>query len=131
MNSKHKGDITEAAVLARLIRLGIPVLMPFGDNRRYDMVIEEGGVFRKIQCKTGRVRNGRLVFNTCSSQWHRSKGKQSYLGHVDYFAVYEPESEQCYLVPVAEVPRDTAYLRLEPTQNGQNKGVRWAHNYQL
>jgi len=29
--------------LAEFLKMGFPVLLPFGDNQRYDMVIEAGG----------------------------------------------------------------------------------------
>jgi hypothetical protein len=40
--------------MAALLRRGKKVLMPFSDNCRYDIVVEENGSFTRIQCKTGR-----------------------------------------------------------------------------
>ena len=42
-NTKAAGDITEAIVLAEFLRAGFSVCVPFGDNRRYDLVVEAGG----------------------------------------------------------------------------------------
>ena len=36
------------------------MLRPVGDNRRYDVVIENGGQFYRVQCKTARWRDARL-----------------------------------------------------------------------
>jgi len=44
-NTKAIGEISEAIVLAEFLKMGFPVLLPFGDNQRYDMVIEAGGRF--------------------------------------------------------------------------------------
>jgi PD-(D/E)XK endonuclease len=52
VDTKAAGDITEAVVLAEFLRAGFPVLLPFGDNRRYDLVVEAGGRFLRVQCKT-------------------------------------------------------------------------------
>ena len=54
MNSKHVGDTSEAQVIAALLKMGKNVLLPFGDNQRYDVVIEEKGKFIRIQVKTAR-----------------------------------------------------------------------------
>ena len=67
MNSKAKGEITEGLFIGKLLSLGYVVLMPFGNNQRYDIVIETNGMFSRCQCKTARYRNGCIVFNTCST----------------------------------------------------------------
>jgi hypothetical protein len=54
---------------------------------------------------------------------------RSYRGDIDAFGVYCPGTREVYLVPIADVPDRAAYLRVEPTRNGQQKGVRWAKDY--
>ena len=41
-DTKGAGDISEAVVLAEFLTAGFPVLVPFGDDRRYDLVVEAG-----------------------------------------------------------------------------------------
>ena len=55
-NTKAIGTISESVVLSEFLKAGFPVLLPFGDNLRYDMVIEAGGRFLSVQCKTARYR---------------------------------------------------------------------------
>jgi hypothetical protein len=52
-NTKSTGDISEAVVMAEFLKAGFPVLLPFGDNQRYDMVVEVSGRLLRVQCKTG------------------------------------------------------------------------------
>ncbi len=40
-NDKTIGERSEAIIMAKLLEVGYGVLMPFGDNRRYDLVIED------------------------------------------------------------------------------------------
>ena len=47
------------------------------------------------------------------------------------FAVYFPDKDTVYMVPVEDVGRTSAMLRLEPPKNGQVKGVRLAASYLL
>jgi hypothetical protein len=94
MNSKEIGNISEAQCIAALLKRGKIILMPFGDNQRYDFVTDEGdGIFCRYQCKTGRINNGCILFSTSSSQAHRGKGKQSYIGQIENFAVYCPDND--------------------------------------
>ena len=64
------------------------MLSPFGDNERYDLVIEEGDEFYRLQVKTARTENGRLQFETRSTgTLTRTIEKESYEGDIEAFAV--------------------------------------------
>jgi len=62
VHPKLVGDATEAMAIARLVQAGKNVLLPFGENRRYDLVIDEGDHFVRVQCKTARLRSGAIRF---------------------------------------------------------------------
>lgn len=54
METHRKGDLTEAVVIAELMKRSVPVSIPFGDNERYDVVAENpDGSLLKVQIKTG------------------------------------------------------------------------------
>jgi PD-(D/E)XK nuclease superfamily protein len=53
--TKLIGDMTEAVVMAEFVKAGFPALIPFGENHRYYLVIEAGGRFLRVQCKTARA----------------------------------------------------------------------------
>ena len=111
------------------------ILLPFGENTRYDLVIDNGGNFVRVQCKTGRLRKGAIVFATTSAYGHHRNPKtarRAYEGQIDCFAVYCPENGGVYLVPAADLPsRSSAALRVEPARNGQSKGIRSAERYEI
>jgi hypothetical protein len=132
MNTKTIGERSEAHVLAALLQAGYVVLLPFGDNQRYDLVIEEGGTFRRVQVKTARRsrRSNAIDFDTCSSQCHRGKGKQDYRGQCDVFAAYLPDTGAVYLVPVDEVGQTGCSLRLGAGKR-TDKRSRWAEDFEL
>jgi len=140
-NTKAIGEISEAMILAEFLKAGIPVLMPFGDNQRYDMVVEAGGQFLSVQCKTARYRMHRdrsgavLCFNAYSGVWgvgdHDVSRRQSYRGEVDLFAVYSPDTQQVYVLAVDKVPETEVWLRLEPARNHQKARIRWAEEHTL
>lgn len=129
------GDRSTAMVLARLLEVYEVVLLPFGENQRYDLVIEDGEKFIRVQCKTGRLRKGVVQFPTRSVTYHHPNQPiqairtHNYRGQADVFGVYCPETDGVYLVPVDEVGTRQGSLRVEPTRNSQAKLIRWAVAY--
>jgi hypothetical protein len=92
---KAIGDRSTLAIMLALGEAGYDLLVPFGENTRYDLVIDDGDRLARVQCKTGRLRNGAITFNTCSSYAHHSNPrviKRDYQGEIDYFAVFCPET---------------------------------------
>jgi PD-(D/E)XK endonuclease len=117
------GDQSEAMAIARLTRIYDAVLIPFGNGKRYDLVVEKDGVFIRIQVKTGRLRYGTVIFNR--------DGGRSYAGQVDKFAVYCPQTNQVYLIDESETRHGVSF-RVEPLKNKAEKRVfRWAHDYEI
>jgi hypothetical protein len=113
INPTQKGKRTEAAILCVLDGLGKSVLIPWGEER-YDLVVDEGGGFQRIQCKPGILRRGCIEFKTCIQDIRRPAGDGGYHGQIDSFAVYCPQNRKVYLIPIADVPCLTlGTLRLE------------------
>jgi PD-(D/E)XK endonuclease len=122
------GERAEAAILAALVAAGKRVLLPFGGQRRYDLAYEEYGRLVKVQCKSGRERNGAIIFRTHSD----IRGeRRDYREDIDLFGIYCHDRNEVYLVPVGDVPTSAAHLRLHPPRNGQHSKVRWAAQYLL
>ena len=131
-DTKSIGELSELIVGAALVRAGYRVALPLGESQRYDLVIEKGGVFSRVQVKTGRLRNGVILFHPYSSHSHR-KGVacKPYTDQIDFFGIYCTELGAVYLLPIADAARLSGTLRVRPTKNGQHSQVRWAHPYML
>jgi hypothetical protein len=130
-NTTSKGDITTAKVLAALVAAGKNVLVPWSDGLRYDLVVEEGGRFLRVQSKTGQLVQGAIRFRTCSvdGPTRRSRG---YRGEIDLFGIYCPKLDKAYLVPIEALRAQViGSLRIKPTLNGQAKKVVWAREFEL
>ena len=127
------GDRTEAIVIAALVRLGYRVLRPLSSNQRYDLVLDLAGQFLRVQCKTGRLRKGAIVFSTGSCRSNRNGTYvRSYTDEADVFIVHCPETDRIYAVPVGESGvLKAASLRVTAPANGQSKGIRWAADHEL
>ena len=129
---KDKGEMTEAIVLAELVSAGMTVLTPFGENNRYDFVVEMQGKFHRLQCKTGRHEGGTVVAEVRSTR-PRAGGhsREGYQDDIDHFVIYCWELEQTYLVPIEDAPKTQVTLRVEEPANNQTKRINPASEYRL
>lgn len=130
METREKGTLAESKILAAFVEAGYSVSLPFGDGHKYDLIVDDGRRVQRVQCKTGRVRNGSLHFNACSFSGNAGT-RRDYKGAADLFAVLNLDTGKVYVIPVNEVGHTVACLRLNPTLSGQSKGIRWAKNYLL
>jgi hypothetical protein len=132
---KANGDRSTLAVMIALHEAGVPFLVPFGENTRYDLVLELGAELARVQCKTGRLRNGAVLFATCSCYGHHrnpATARRDYSGQIEYFAVYCLQTSGVYLIPIEALPNCcSAALRVTPPRNNQRRFVRYAADYEI
>jgi hypothetical protein len=134
MHTIEKGDLTVAMLIARLMRSRFVVLRPVTELSRYDLVIDRGSGFERVQCKTGKISAGSVRFNTCSFSGHHTTEKKymhDYVGQAELFGVYCPCNDKCYLVPVGDVKKRQGTLRVDAALNNQIKGIRLAGAYEI
>jgi hypothetical protein len=107
------------------------LLRPLSSASRYDLLIDnEDGTFTRVQCKSGVLRNGCVLFRVYSVSGHDTRAK-GYRGQVDAFGVYCSGTSASYLVPAVAIANCEHFvaLRVEPTRNGQRRGVRSAAEF--
>ena len=132
---KDVGDRTTLAAMLALRDTGFAVFIPFGQNTRCDLMIDDGTRIARVQCKTGRLRAGAVRFAVCSHYRHHRLprvAQRDYHGEVDYFAVHCPETSAVYLVPIGDLPvKSWAALRVDPARNNQARRIRKAADYEI
>ena len=132
---KVVGDRTTLAAMLVLESRGFRTYLPFSENTRCDLVLDDGTRLLRVQCKSGRLRNGAVRFKACSSYAHHRNptvAKRDYEGEIDFFAVYCRETGGVYLVPIGDVAvTNSAALRVESAKNNQQSGIRPAEEYQV
>lgn len=132
MNSKMKGQISEARALYEFQKYGIPVCVPWGDNERYDLIAEFDGKFNRIQVKTcNEEENGAIVCYARSSTNHTTnRNLTTHENEVDYFVFVNQTRDWVALVPMEEIGKNKAIrLRVVPPANGQIKGIRYFEDF--
>src|SRR5216684_4012452 len=103
---KDVGDRSTLAVMLALRAGDYAVYVPFGENTRCDLVIDDGETLSRVQCKTGRYRNGAVTFKTCSSYMHHPHPKmprRDYRGQVEFFGVFCRDTGRVYLIPIGDL----------------------------
>lgn len=108
LSSKQKGNLTELKCITACYEKGYQVSIPYGENSRYDFILDIGNKLLRIQVKTSHLKtnvknsNDAITFS-CKSTNVNSKGNQTHRYNkeqIDYFATYW--NNECYLVPVEE-----------------------------
>lgn len=133
LSSKQKGNLTELQCLTSFYEYGCHVSLPYGENSRYDMIVDVDGRLIRVQVKTSSLKDGNpeAIEFSCRSSHVNSQGVKSvrYTSEqIDYFATYW--EGKCYLIPVNECSVAKT-LRFVPPKNGQIKGISFAEDYEL
>lgn len=131
MDPHRKGDLTEAIAIAELKRREVPVSKPFGDNERYDLIVEAPErEYLAVQVKTGWLRDGTVKFKGVSQHTNASGNVyKEYQGEVDYFLVYCYELETLYLVDEGEFATGMSLRVEDPKQ--VHDSINWAEDYEF
>ena len=130
-NTKSIGDETEVAILHALVEAGWSVSIPFGDNDKYDLVVDDGESLYRIQCKTAwRNKTETIRFNTHSQttkdgDYHEA----TYDDCADAFIVRFPEHDQLYWVDVDDATELKMELRFDAAID--HPSINWAADYEF
>ena len=134
LTTNDKGAIAEAEIFAACIRLGLVVLRPTTEGRRYDLVIDTGPRLLRVQCKWATLCKDVVAVPTRTSRltpggYVRTTYQPE---EIDGFAAYCDALDRCFWLPIDEFAGMTqVHLRLRPARNNQRVGLRWAEQYPL
>ena len=128
-NSKARGDETESKILHELIASGYTVSVPFGDNDKYDLVVDDGDELYRVQCKTAWPNKDRTIrFNTHSQTTKDGAyHEQTYDGAIDVFLVRDPDDDQLYWIDIDDASEQKMELRFDGAI--EHPSINWADDY--
>jgi hypothetical protein len=141
MNSKLKGDIAEAVFTAECLKRGWIISKPYGDNCRYDAILDRGNGLERIQIKSSTFSSERGVIQSATRRIYNNQTKgqicNSYSKKdIDAFVIYSPELEKLYFVPIDE-QENKKYINLRVSSSNKavktpkNPYIRWANKYEF
>ena len=116
---KQQGDTTELRFMLLNQELGYTISKPFGDNSKYDLIVDTGIELQRIQVKSTRRKetsSGMDCYNclVCSG----ADSKQQYsTKDIDYVAIYVIPENAWYKIPVKYIKGKT--VKLYPHRKSQ------------
>lgn len=121
-------------IAADLVRRGYKIAIPYGEDWDFDLIVCRDEALERVQCKYTRS-NGRVLIVRPHSQSltnGRVRAIKRYTAAmIDWLAVYDATTDQCYFVPSTELGpgMSTMHLRLQSARNNQRSRVRLANAY--
>jgi hypothetical protein len=130
-NTKNRGDETESKVIHEMVVNGHSVSVPFGDNDKYDLIVDNGRELYRIQCKTAwENKQDTIRFNTHSQTTDSGEyHEETYDGRIDAFVVRYPETEQLYWIDVTDATTQKMELRFEAEID--HPSINWAEEHEF
>ena len=95
---KQRGEWVELRFMASAAERGFCVLKPYGETRPYDVGIDHGPNFLRVQVKSTTCRTGTGYF--CQFMPHGRKERYK-LSELDLFAAFVTPVEAWYIIPAA------------------------------
>lgn len=131
MNTKDIGDETEAKIVFELLANGYSVSLPFGDNDKYDLIVDDGEELYRIQCKTAWANKENTIrFNTHSQTTKDGTDHEdTYIDTIDAFVTRYPQNETLYWVDITEATTQKMELRFDGEID--HPSINWANDYEF
>jgi hypothetical protein len=98
---KQKGDLAELKIATDLVAQGYRILLPFGEDHDYDLVIDDGSAFQRVQVKYT-TSDGDVVTVRCFSHSltnGRVRVTKRYTADtIDWMAVWDATTDRCFYI---------------------------------
>jgi len=132
LNPKQKGNLVELQCISAFYELGYQVSIPYGENSRYDFVVDINNILYKVQVKASHPKKDQNAIEfSCQSHKSKKNGntQRKYTPiEIDFFATFY--NGNCYLIPINECSR-TKVLRFDKCMNNQKTNINFAEDYLL
>jgi PD-(D/E)XK endonuclease len=96
---KQRGEWVELQFMAEAAKHRLAVSKPWGDTQAYDVGIEHGANFLRVQVKSTTSRSG--AGYRCQFKPNHLKKRDYSLDQIDLFAAYVIPADAWYLIPAA------------------------------
>jgi len=94
---KERGEWVELCFMTTAMQHGYKVSKPWGDTGPYDVGVENGANFLRVQVKSTTVRNGHGYL--CQFKPNARKKQDYTTDQIDFFAAYVIPVDTWYLIP--------------------------------
>lgn len=115
-----KGITTELICMQKFIELGYIVSVPYGNNSRYDLLVDNGKTIWKVQCKTANLnQNGSYTIQTCNKVSTTTQRRTKHYTKDEIDFIVSLIDDQLVVIPVEFIESSTSRsFRIEPPKYG-------------
>jgi hypothetical protein len=99
LTRKQRGEMAEAAFLAKAAGLGFRVSKPWGESSRYDLIVDNGRKLLRMQVKSAHRAD---EFGGYTFHAHGNTARAYRSSEIDFLAAYVVPVDTWYLFPVEE-----------------------------
>ncbi len=99
LTRKQRGEMAEAAFLAKAAGLGFRVSKPWGESSRYDLIVDTGRKLLRVQVKSAHRAD---EFGGYTFHAHGNTARAYRSSEIDFLAAYVVPVDTWYLFPVEE-----------------------------
>ena len=103
LSSKELGDLGELAFILAATAKGLPVAKPYGDCRRYDLIVDSGRRLLRIQVKSVYRLYIEEPYRVACSRRQGSTRISYTVDEIDFLAAYLASRDLWYIVPIEEI----------------------------
>lgn len=131
--TKEIGNIGEIVAVAELVKYGIPVALPVGDNERYDLIFEHKNILYKAQVKTCEKSIDGVCNFLCQSKRNHTTNKNlsTYINEIDYFIYYCIELNLLAIVPIKDIGNNKNFKLRVTSPKNNIKNVHYFSDYSI
>lgn len=117
--TQQKGDLAELCAAAKLKEFGYTILLPFTENKSYDLVAESDSDFLRVQVKYASLKDGRVKVSCYGPNSSKSGNNKTFYTKedIDGILAYCRDIGQFFWVPIEKTNRYTITL----SQDGANQ----------
>lgn len=114
-----KGDTAELRVAAAIRELDYTILFPFTENQRYDIAVDTGSEFLKVQIKYVSLKDGKAKVSCYGPNSTKSGNNTTFYTEddIDGIAAFCGETGECYWIPYSDLNKYSFTL----SEDGQHQ----------
>lgn len=127
------GITTELIVAQKFIELGYIVSIPYGNNSRYDMIVDTDKNRYRVQVKHASLNdNGSYTIQTCNSVATMSKRERKYYTKEDIDFIVSIIQNQLVVIPVEIIEKTASKIfRTELPKYGSKSNCNLIQDYTI
>ncbi len=105
---KARGELAEARFLAKAMELGFTVSKPFGDNARYDFILDCDGRISRVQVKSAWIRRNHCYwFKTAPRRTGGHRPRPYRRNEIDFLVACIVPEDAWFVIPIAAISKRT------------------------